>query len=138
MSLLRKAAFAALVLAPAALPGLALANTGCQGGSAEALMRDHCKLTLATISPDDAKPAASLGPKRIVVPASQKHLPAFQIGDDFPVYKHNILMDPPRYGLPAVNGNWRYYRVEGDTYRVDAASLKVIEVVDTSANRLLR
>ncbi|MEI4470076.1 hypothetical protein [Frigidibacter sp. MR17.24] len=136
MSLLRPAAFAALLLVPASLlAGPAAASSDCRSGSSENLFRDHCSLSIVSIAKEDARPARSLGAKRIVV---ERHQPAFQIGDDFPVYKHNILMDPPRYGLPPVNGNWRYYHVEGDTYRVDAGNQKVLEIVDTSASHLLR
>jgi hypothetical protein len=64
--------------------------------------------------------------------------PAFAVGDPFPVAKHNILMNPARYGLPPVDGPWRYYRVAPDVFRVDTATSRVIEVVKDGNRRLLR
>jgi hypothetical protein len=55
--------------------------------------------------------------------------PAFAVGDPFPVAAHSILMNPARYGLPPVDGAWRYYRVAPDVFRVDTATGRVIEVV---------
>jgi hypothetical protein len=64
--------------------------------------------------------------------------PAFAVGDAFPVAEHNILMNPARYGLPPVDGAWRYYRVAPDVFRVDTATGRVIEVVKDGNRRLLR
>jgi hypothetical protein len=64
--------------------------------------------------------------------------PAFTVGDVFPVTDHSILMNPARYGLPPVNGAWRYYRVAPDVFRVDAETGRVLEVVKDGNRRLLR
>ena len=64
--------------------------------------------------------------------------PAFAVGDIFPVRDHSILMNPTRYGLPPVDGAWRYYRVAPDVFRVDAATGRVLEVVKEGNRRLLR
>jgi hypothetical protein len=64
--------------------------------------------------------------------------PAYAVGDAFPVADHSILMNPARYGLPPVDGAWRYYRVAPDVFRVDTATGRVIEVVSEGNRRLLR
>jgi hypothetical protein len=64
--------------------------------------------------------------------------PAFAVGDAFPVAEYNILMNPARYGLPPVDGAWRYYRVAPDVFRVDTTTGRVIEVVKEGNRRLLR
>ncbi len=63
---------------------------------------------------------------------------AFAVGDAFPMAEHTILMNPARYGLPPVDGPWRYYRVAPDVFRVDTATSRVIEVVKDGNRRLLR
>jgi hypothetical protein len=64
--------------------------------------------------------------------------PAFAVGEVFPVASHSLLMNPARYGLPPVDGTWRYYRVAPDVFRVDTATSRVIEVVQEGNRRLLR
>ncbi|MGL5011366.1 MAG: hypothetical protein ACRC6I_15915 [Paracoccaceae bacterium] len=64
--------------------------------------------------------------------------PAFAVGDIFPVAEHNLLMNPGRYGLPPVDGNWRYYRLAPDVFRVDVDSGKVLEIVSNGNRRMLR
>ncbi len=115
MKLMRTAAVAALLLAPAA----ALAECLSSDTFVTVTAAPPCvmELTEAELSP---------GPKRIRVEPS---VPAFGIGDAFPIYEHSMLIDPPRYGLPPVTGNWRYYRANGHTYKVDAQSFAVLDVV---------
>ena len=60
---------------------------------------------------------------------SNARQPAYQVGDDFPVYELSMLMDLDRYGLPAVDGLWRYYLLDRVIYKVSAQTAKVIEVV---------
>ncbi|MDP3340112.1 hypothetical protein [Frigidibacter sp.] len=115
MKLMRAAAVAALLLAPSAALAECLASSTFLTASAAA----PCVLVL-----DDAE--LSPGPKRIRVEPS---VPAFGIGDAFPIYEYSMLIDPPRYGLPPVTGNWRYYRANGHTYKVDAQSFAVLDVV---------
>jgi hypothetical protein len=62
--------------------------------------------------------------------------PVFAKGDVFPVTEHSILMNPERYGLPPVDGLWRYYQVDHEVFRVDNATHQVLEVV-TEGNRLM-
>lgn len=59
----------------------------------------------------------------------------FAVGDDFPVYEQSMLMDLRRYGLPPVDGPWRYYLRDGFVYKVSAQSAKVIEVVGRAQSR---
>lgn len=65
-------------------------------------------------------------------------LPAFAVGDAFPVADYSLLMNPARYGLPPVDGAWRYYRVAPDVFRVDTATGRVLEVVADGNRPLLR
>ena len=48
--------------------------------------------------------------------------PAFAEGEVFPVAEYSLLMNPERYGLPPVDGPWRYYQVEFEVFRVDNAT----------------
>jgi hypothetical protein len=64
--------------------------------------------------------------------------PAFAVGDVFPVAQHSLLMNPAHFGLPPVDGNWRYYRVKGEVFRVDADTALVLEVVKDGNRRQLR
>jgi hypothetical protein len=64
--------------------------------------------------------------------------PAYAVGEVFPVADHSLLMNPSRYGLPPVDGAWRYYRVAPDVFRVDTATSRVLEVVKEGNRRLLR
>ena len=64
--------------------------------------------------------------------------PAFAVGETFPTAQHSLLMNPAHYGLPPVDGNWRYYRVKGEVFRVDADTALVLEVVKDGNRRQLR
>jgi hypothetical protein len=64
--------------------------------------------------------------------------PAFGIGDRFPVESRSLLMNPTRYKLPAVDGTWRYYAMEGVVYRIDNATATVLEVIRDSRTWQLR
>jgi len=116
MKLMRSAAVAALFLAPSAT----LADCLSSDTFVTVSVAEPCVMVL-----DDPAPVAA-GPKHLRVEPS---VPAFGIGDAFPVYDYSMLIDPPRYGLPPVTGNWRYYRANGHTYKVDAQSFAVLDVV---------
>ncbi len=47
-----------------------------------------------------------------------------------------LLFNPGYYGLPPVDGPWRYYVVDSVLYRVDSQTLAVIERVE-GGNRQL-
>lgn len=64
--------------------------------------------------------------------------PAFAVGEAFPVAQFSLLMNPAHYGLPPVDGNWRYYRAHGEVFRVDADTALVLEVVKDGNRRQLR
>lgn len=137
MKLMRSAAVAAFFLAPSAVMANCVA-TEDTFGSASTFATSGTFATTSAAEPcvlalnDAAAPA--MGPKRLrVEPAT----PAYAVGDAFPVYEHNILIDPPRYGLPPVNGNWRYYRANGHTYKVDSQSFAVLDVVNEGYAALL-
>ncbi|MGD9918288.1 MAG: hypothetical protein AB7U46_09725 [Paenirhodobacter sp.] len=63
------------------------------------------------------------------------HPAAYAVGEDFPVYEQSMLMDLARYGLPPVDGPWRYYLRDGFIYKVSAQSAKVVEVVGRARHR---
>lgn len=69
--------------------------------------------------------------KCISVPASQQVKPDFDVGDDFPVYEHSMLLDIDRYGLPPVSGSWRYYKSGYHIFKVDVETSRVLEIVKT-------
>lgn len=48
----------------------------------------------------------------------------------------SMVMNPPYYGLPAVDGFYRYYVVERHVYRVHPHSLEVLEHVGRADRRL--
>jgi hypothetical protein len=73
--------------------------------------------------------------KCIFVPGAEQRKPDFTVGDKFPVYEHNMLINIDRYGLPPVDGNWRYYRSGIDIYRVDAQNYTVLEVIRNAGLR---
>jgi hypothetical protein len=60
---------------------------------------------------------------------------AFAPGDPFPIYEQSMLMDLARYGLPPVDGPWRYYLREGFLYRGSAETGQVIEVLGRAPSR---
>ncbi|WP_097070171.1 hypothetical protein [Rhodobacter maris] len=55
--------------------------------------------------------------------------PDYAVGDAFPVYDQSMLMDLHGYGLPPVDGPWRYYLRAGVIYRVSADTHRVLEVI---------
>ncbi len=73
--------------------------------------------------------------KCIFVPLSQRTPPDFAVGDVFPIYEHSMIMDIDRYGLPPVDGRWRYYRSGTDIYRVSIDGHKVIEIIRNARRR---
>jgi hypothetical protein len=64
--------------------------------------------------------------------------PAFAVGETFPTSQYSLLMNPAHYGLPPVTGDWRYYRVKGEVFRVDTITTLVLEVVKDGNRRMLR
>ncbi|AMY69086.1 hypothetical protein [Frigidibacter mobilis] len=126
MKFMHSAAFAACCLAPSAL----LADCVEPGSFITASAAAPCVLVL-----DDPAPEAAPAPgaKHLKVAPAQ---PAYTVGDAFPVYEFSMLIDPPRYGLPPVTGNWRYYRAKGVTYKVDARSFAVLDVVEADQGML--
>lgn len=89
----------------------------------------ECASLVASVCADDA----TTTPHFIRLPPRP---PAFAEGEVFPVNDHNILMNPERYGLPPVDGEWRYYQIEHEVFRVDNATRRVLEVV-SDGNRLM-
>jgi hypothetical protein len=92
-----------------------------------------CASLVASVCPRDQ--ATTMTARFIRLPPRP---PAFAVGETFPTAQHNLLMNPARYGLPPVTGNWRYYRVKGEVFRVDADTAVVLEVVKDGNRRMLR
>lgn len=76
-----------------------------------------------------AMDAAAAGTGAKFIRPTESTSPRFAVGDAFPIYDYNMLIDPPRYGLPPVDGRWRYYEVAGTIYRVDPREERVIGIV---------
>jgi hypothetical protein len=60
---------------------------------------------------------------------------SYKAGDPLPDGAE-LVLNPRYYGLPAVDGAWRYYRVGHSVYRVDSRTLTLIERVDGVNPRL--
>ncbi len=67
--------------------------------------------------------------KCIFVAAGHQTPPDFAVGDSFPVYDHSMILDIDRYGLPPVDGPWRYYRSGADIYKVETRTNRVIDIL---------
>ncbi len=91
-----------------------------------------CASLVASVCPDDDGTDA-VASRFIRLPPRP---PAFAIGEVFPVADHSLMMNPERYGLPPVDGPWRYYQVDHEVFRVDNATQRVLEVVK-DGNRLM-
>ena len=61
--------------------------------------------------------------KRVVATATT---PQYGVGDRLPEGRYSMLMNRSYYGLPAIDGYWRYYRVEGRVLKVQPDTLEVI------------
>lgn len=48
----------------------------------------------------------------------------------------HMVMNPPYYGLPAVDGFYRYYVIERHVYRVHPRTMKIIDHVGHADRRL--
>ncbi len=75
---------------------------------------------------------ATAGAKCAAAPTLRPPLPA---GTPLPE-DAKLLLNPDYYGLPPVDGAWRYYVVNNELYRVDSRSLEVIERI-RDGNRYL-
>ncbi len=63
---------------------------------------------------------------------------ALSVGDRFPVEARSLLMDPKRYGLPGVDGQWRYYAMNGVVYRVANDTGLVLDTISDRRTQNLR
>lgn len=82
-------------------------------------------------APEDAVPARRVI-RQTVAP------PDFAYGDRFPVEERSLLLNPTRHDLPAVDGPWRYYAMNGAVYRVDNQTFRVLEVIRDARTWSLR
>jgi len=71
--------------------------------------------------------------KCIFIAAGQRTPPDFAVGDEFPIYEHNMLLDIDRYDLPPVDGPWRYYKSGFDIYKVDVNTNRVLDILRRAA-----
>ena len=58
----------------------------------------------------------------------------FAPGDTLPPGEFSMLLNTEYFGLPAVTGDWRYYRVEGRVMRVRNRTFEVLEDVTHMTN----
>jgi hypothetical protein len=111
----------------AVLPGL----PAQAAGECDSLIKSMCEAAARPPETPQAQPAA----EAVAEPQPTRWLkverttPVMKVGDRFPVENHSLIMDPKRYGLPAVDGNWRYYEKDGTVYRVASDTAEVLEVV---------
>ncbi len=103
--------FRALAVAAALLPTASFAHAHCD------TEKNACTLALADYTATEAVHEET----------------GYQTGDILPVYDYNILINPEYYGLPPVDGYWRYYRVNGEIFRVHAATNEILEQVTTQS-----
>lgn len=73
--------------------------------------------------------------KCIFVTAAQMTPPDFIVGQEFPVYEHNMVLDVDRYSLKPVDGAWRYYKTGGDIYKVSTDDYTVLEIIRNAPRR---
>ena len=52
--------------------------------------------------------------------------PMYGVGDTLPAGQYYMLLNRSYYGLPPIDGYWRYYRVEGRVLKVQPDTLTVI------------
>ena len=122
-------------IAPIAVVAVAVpAKAGDMSASNATSNTMHDDVTLPSPSDNSSAGPAAISAKFLAVEPSE---PTFRVGDAFPVYEHNMLIDPERYGLPRVDGNWRYYAVDRVVYRVDAHAHTVLGIVE-GGNQALR
>lgn len=55
---------------------------------------------------------------------------AYQEGDTLPRGKYNVVLNTEYHGLPATDGSFWYFRVEGRILRVNPASMRVMGAVN--------
>ena len=60
--------------------------------------------------------------------------PRFRVGDTLPRGRYSVLLNSEYYGLPPVDGHWRYYRVEGQVLRVRPDTLEILGNATAEAN----
>ena len=99
---------AMLAISLATLPAIVQAE--CLAASAGA----SCGMELASNAP--------MGRTLQVAPTT----PRFEVGDVLPAGQYYMLMNSSYYGLPPVDGYWRYYRVEGRVLKVHPDTLEVV------------
>lgn len=97
---------------------------------AKAENNGNCGSGLVQICAEEARPT-EISPVRKSIRV-EKADPAYAVGDEFPLAQYNVLMNPAQYGLPPVDGHWRYYKASREVYRVDPVTEKVLEHVDAS------
>ena len=58
----------------------------------------------------------------------------FHTGDTLPSGQFNVLLNTEYYGLPAVSGDWLYYRVDNRVVKVNRRTMEVLEDVTHLTN----
>lgn len=86
-----------------------------------------CALTVSAANSADLCKTAIVGTKCLMVLSSRAGA-QLEPGQHIPSGS-SMLLNPEYYGLPPVEGYWRYYRIQNQVYRVTPGTLKVIEIV---------
>ncbi len=95
---------------------------------------DECMTLVASACPQGAdSPPAEVRFLRV-----ESTVTAVAVGDRFPVEARSLLMDPKRYGLPGVDGQWRYYAMNGVVYRVANETALVLDTISDRRTQNLR
>jgi len=103
----------AIVLALTLGPGLAQAEcfAAAAGGS--------CGTALGGVAVSGAE-------MTVKTVRAERTTPLYGVGDTLPAGQYYMLINREYYGLPPIDGYWRYYRVEGRVLKVHPDTLTVI------------
>lgn len=113
-----------------ALPLVLVAALAAAGARAETALPEGA--TACKVMPASGVTFCKFGNRWI---ATTARAPDLAVGDPFPIYEQSMLMDLDRYGLPPVDGPWRYYRRDGVIYKVSARDGRVIEILGRRTSR---
>ncbi len=78
------------------------------------------------------------GSNCVTVPDAQRATPLVAPGDILDLRQYSMLFGTLRYGLPAPQDGWVYFRVGRDIARVHLETREVLEIVTDQANRAFR
>jgi len=84
-----------------------------------------------TVAPEPAAPPDPAGPgQRIRARTAAPEAPVWQIGEPLPARLPQVTLAPGRYDLPAPPAGEIYVRIGRDVLRIEAATRRVVAVVE--------